>query len=382
MNNMDHPLTRRSLLRGVAGLAGASLLGGSSPLLFHSPPLTPFRDALPSLPMLTGSEVTVEALAGTHRFHRDLGLSPAFGYRGADYLGPVIEAHSGVRTRLTYRNQLSHHVFAQDIDPTVHGALEADRTTPRSVMHLHGGVTPPEHDGHPEATILPGQQVLHEFPNRQEAAALWYHDHAIGITRLNVYAGLAGMYLVRDEWDTGRAGNPLGLPAGEFEIPLMLQEKIFTSDGAQSMRSTPLVPRGSWEGGSVGDVGVVNGTVWPELSVARGLYRFRIINAGSLSVWNLFFGNRMRFWVIGNDGGLLDAPVPTTSVRLSPAERIDVLVDFGALAPGTTVELRNDEPVAFLASTVGSVSMPLFCRFRVGSARGFTGRGLVHRAAR
>ncbi|WAL68754.1 multicopper oxidase domain-containing protein [Amycolatopsis cynarae] len=374
---------RRSILRGVAGAAGLAATGGLapsaaaavnlSPLLFHSPQVRPFRDPLPPLPVWSGSSFTLDAAVGTHRFHSELDPSPAFGYGGRGYLGPVLETHSGTETTVTFRNTLSRHVFAKDIDTTLHGVSAADATAPRGVLHLHGGVTPPAFDGHPEATIRPGEQVTYRFPGGQEATALWYHDHAMGITRLNVYAGLASLYLLRDRWDTGEPGNPLGLPAGEFEIPLVLQEKVFTADGAQSVRTTPLVPEGSWEGGGVGDTGLVNGVVWPEVAVARGLYRLRVLNASSFSVANLFFANRMRFWVIGTDGGLLDAPVATTAIRLAPAERADLLVDFGALAPGETVVLCNDEPVPGQAAILGEVTMPYFCRFRAGSAPGFQG---------
>lgn len=376
---MARQVNRRSILRGLAvGAAGAVAAGvpasGArlpSPLLFHSPPVRPFRDAMHRLPVWAGSSFELGASAGTHRFHSDLGPSPAFGYGGSDYLGPVLEAQSGVETTLTFRNGLTGHVFAKDIDTTLHGVSDADRTMPRSVVHLHGGVTQPRFDGHPEATIRPGGEFVHRFSGAQEASALWYHDHAMGITRLNVYAGLASIYLVRDRWDTGRADNPLGLPTGEFELPLILQEKIFTADGAQSVRTTPLVSEGKWEGGGVGDTGLVNGTVWPELEVARGLYRFRLINAASFSVLNLFFGNGMRFWVIGNDGGLLDAPVATTSVRVAPAERVDLLVDFSALDSGDTVVLRNNEPVPGQAALLGEVTMPYFCRFRAAGPTGF-----------
>lgn len=384
---MAHQVTRRAALKGLAlGAAGVTaasvpevrarawdLAASHAPLIFHSPPIEPFRDSVAPLPVWSGSEFTVEAAVGVHRFHSELAPSAAFGYGGRGYLGPVLETQSGTPATLRFRNSLSRHVFAKDIDTTLHGVSEADRLLPRSVVHLHGAVAPPRFDGHPEATVLPGGEFVHEYPNRQEAAALWYHDHAMGITRLNVYAGLASMYLLRDRWDTGRADNPLGLPAGEFEIPLMVQERIFTAEGALSVRSTPIVPEGGWEGGAVGDVGLVNGVAWPQLDVARGLYRFRLINAGSFSVWNLFFSNAMRFWVIGNDGGLLDAPVATTSVRLAPAERLDVLVDFGGLAPGETVLLCNDEPVPGQAAIIGEVTLPFFCRFRAAASAGFRG---------
>ncbi|KAA9152326.1 multicopper oxidase domain-containing protein [Amycolatopsis acidicola] len=366
------PSAAASRFPTAAPLTGASRPPNLSPLIFHSPPVRPFADAMPRLPLRTGDSFTLDAAAGTHRFHSELDPSPAFGYGGVDYLGPVLEAQSGTETTLTYRNRLARHVFAKDVDTTLDGASEADRTSPRSVLHLHGGVTQPRYDGHPDLTIRPGEDFVHRFGGNQEAAALWYHDHAMGITRLNVYAGLASTYLVRDRWDTGRPGNPLGLPSGEYEIPLVLQEKIFTADGAQSVRSTPIVPRGSWEGGAVGDTGLVNGVVWPELEVARGLYRFRLLNAASYSVANLFFSNGMRFWVIGTDGGLLDAPVATTSVRVAPAERVDLLVDFDLLRPGETVVLRNNEPVPGQAAILGEVTMPYFCRFRATAARGFS----------
>lgn len=385
VTDMSGRISRRSFLRAVAlgGGLGAVSAGSASafpldidplrPLMFSSPPIEPYRDRLPILPTMSGTRIDVQASSTMHSFHADLAPSPALAYSGADYLGATIEAHVDQPTTIAFRNAVTVHPFAVDVDPSLHGLSERDRTQVPTAMHLHGGVNPPQFDGHPELVFRPGEEYLHQLPNRQDAAGLWYHDHAMGVTRLNIYAGLVGLYLLRDDFDTGRADNPLGLPAGEFEVPLVLQEKMFTADGRQRIRSTPTVPQGSWEGGAVGDVGVVNGKVWPELDVARGLYRLRLVNAGSLSVWNLYFGNRMRFWVIGGDSGLLDAPVAVTRVRLSPAERVDLLVDFGALEPGSTVELCNDEPPPFQAALIGERTMPRFCRFRVGTARGFTG---------
>lgn len=377
---MDHTLGRRALLRG-AGIGAAALAlpaglaGGqpASPLVFRSPALTPFVDELPRPPVVSGRNLDLVAATTTHRFHRDLPPSPAFGYSGMSYLGPTIEHRAGTPLTVTLTNALGAHPFSADIDITVHGVHESYRDAPPTVLHLHGGVTPAVSDGHPEQLVHPGGRSVHDYPFRQQAAGLWYHDHAMGITRANVYAGLAGTVLLRDAFDTGAADNPLGLPAGEYELPLILQEKIFRPDGHQSLRTTPVVPTGSWEGGGVGDVGVVNGKVWPQLDVDRGLYRFRVLNAASYSVWNLFLGNRMRFWVIGTDHGLLDAPVPVTEFLLAPGERVDLLVDFSALAPGETVELRNDLAPPFQAAILGEVAMTLFCRFRVRDRAGFAG---------
>ncbi|MFZ2178306.1 MAG: multicopper oxidase domain-containing protein [Rhodococcus sp. (in: high G+C Gram-positive bacteria)] len=382
---MDGRIPRRSFVRGLALTAGlGAVTAGSAaafpfgidplrPFVFSSPPLEPFREQLPLLPTIGGTSVDVRASSTMHRFHPDFPASPALGYAGMEYLGPVIEAHVGAGTDLTYGNGIAGHPFAADFDMRLHGVTETDREQVPTSLHLHGGSTPPEFDGHPELVMRPGQGMVHRYPNRQEACTLWYHDHAMGITRLNVSAGLAGMYLLRDDFDTGLPGNPLGLPSGEFEIPLVLQDKTFTDDGRQSVRSNTLNPQGSWEAATPGDVGVVNGKVWPEMSVARGLYRLRLVNAASFSVWNLFFDNRMRFWVLGAEGGFLNAPAAVDHVRLGPGERVDLLVDFGALAPGTVVELRNDEPIPAQVAERGVRTMPRFCRFLVGSAAGFTG---------
>ncbi|MFD4265793.1 multicopper oxidase family protein [Rhodococcus sp. NPDC058481] len=385
---MSVPISRRAFVRGLALTAGMGTVSAGSasvatgrirqgdptrPLVFQSPKVEPFRDQLPLLPSLTGTAFEVRAASALHRFHADLDPSPSLGYGGMDYLGPTIEAHAGEPTTVAFHNGITTHPFAADFDTSLHGLSERDRTEIPTSMHLHGGVTAPEFDGHPELISRPGEGFVHHFPNRRDSGSLWYHDHAMGVTRLNVYAGLAGLYTLRDEFDTGRSDNPLGLPAGQYEIPLVMQEKLFTADGRQSIRSTPIVPQGRWEGGAVGDVGVVNGKIWPELEVARGMYRLRLLNAASYSVWNLYFGNRMRFWVIGTEGGLLDVPVATTHVRLGPGERVDLLVDFGGLDSGATVELRNDEAPPGQAAQIGGVLMPLFCRFRVGRSRGFTG---------
>ncbi|MET8650500.1 multicopper oxidase family protein [Nocardia aurea] len=383
---MRQPIGRRGLLRGIgAGVLGSALTRGSagaapmpppgvdSPLIFHSPKVEPFVDELPRLPVVRGDRLDLVASSTTHRFHRDLPESPALGYNGMSYLGPTVEHPAGRPLRVRFTNRMGAHPFAADMDTSLHGVSERFRTEPPASLHLHGGVTPPDSDGHPEQLVFPGGGIDHDFPLAQDPGHLWYHDHAMGITRTNVYAGLAGMFLLRDEFDSGQPGNPLGLPAGEFEIPLVLQEKLFTADGRQSIRSTFIVPEGGWEGGAVGDIGLVNGKIWPRLPVARGLYRFRVLNAASFSVWNLFFGNRMRFWVIGNEHGLLDAPVPVEQLRLAPGERVDILVDFSGLAPGESVELCNDEAPVFQAAILGEVAMPVFCRFSAEDRRGFTG---------
>ena len=230
-------------------------------------------------------------------------------------------------------------------------------------------------DGHPEDVFLPGASKTYQHENRQQAANLWYHDHGMGVTRLNVYAGLAGMYLLRDHFDTGDAANAWNLPSGEFEIPLILADRRFHDDGSLNFRTLTTVPQGHWDGGQIGDRLTVNGTVSPYCHVARGLYRFRVLNASNFRGYNLFFSNRMPFWVIGNDGGLLDEPALTTSVRITSGERTDLVVDFSGLRQGDHVDLTNDqEEAALITLATGAQVLRDVVRFIGTGARAHAAR--------
>ncbi|NMM83665.1 copper oxidase [Rhodococcus sp. SRB_17] len=383
-----HKIRRRSFVQGLGLVAGLGALSVGSaaadlptlpnidplrPLQLPSPRLEPFRQTLAVPPIVTGSGIDLGAASSMHRFHPDLPYSPSLGYGGMDYLGPTIEAHIDQAVQVRYTNNIGAHPFAADVDPGLHGVSDLDRTQVPTSLHLHGGVTAPQYDGHPELIQRPGEGLTHEYTPGRVAGNHWYHDHAMGMTRLNVSAGLAGMYLLRDDADSGTSSNSLGLPSGEFEIPMILQDKIFTSDGHQSVRSIWTTPQGQWDPATPGDVGVVNGVVWPKIEVARGMYRLRLLNAASYSTFSLYFANRMRFWVIGTEGGLLASPAPTDRIRLSPGERADILVDFSLLEAGTAIELRNDEPVPLAVAQRGTVLMPVFCRFVVGNSTGFNG---------
>ena len=367
--------TRRQVLRaglqGVAALGTARLLTSCSPI-FTSPGLEPFVDPLVvPTPQAPGAVLT--AASGSHRFHSSLPANPTIGLGGEAFGGPWWDSHAGDPVHTTLANRLGRHPLAEHVDTTVHGTVASDRERPRLSLHLHGGVIPASQDGHPLDTIAPGADQTYDWPNHQEAATLWFHDHALGITRLNVHAGIFGLYTVRDEVDTGAATNPLGLPTGEFEIPLVLQDRGFDADGRSRFRAFSFVPEGNWEGGMIGDTIAVNGTVWPRLDVARGRYRFRILNASNLTTYHLTLGDGRPFVVIGNDHGLLDAPVPTADLRISPGERIDVLVDFSDAEPGTRIVMRNDHPQPLQAEIFGTTVIPHVMAFDVGAARGHVG---------
>jgi FtsP/CotA-like multicopper oxidase with cupredoxin domain len=356
----------------TTGRARAALLG--DPRTFPSPELTSYVDEL-TVPSVVRGDHTMVIGPSSHRFHRALNPAPTWSYGGAEYLGPTIEARSGEPAQLTFHNTLGRHLFAADVDPTLEGASEDTRVRPPVSVHLHGAVTPPDMDGHPEDVFLPGTSKTYRHENRQQAANLWYHDHGMGVTRLNVYAGLAGMYLLRDQFDTGDAANAWNLPSGEFEIPLILADRRFHDDGSLNYRTLTTVPQGHWDGGQIGDRLTVNGTVSPYFHVASGFYRFRVLNASNFRGYNLFFSNRMPFWVIGNDGGLLDKPALTTSVRVTSGERTDLIVDFSGLRHGDHVDLTNDqEEAALITLATGAQVLRDVVRFIGTGARAHAAR--------
>lgn len=349
---------------------------------FRSPKMEHYVDSLPIPPRRNpGGTITMKETL--HQFHRDMPAVPSWGYDGMSHLGPTIEVFRGDQASITFVNELGNHIMADDIDLSLHGAYELDRHLPRTVVHLHGAPNRPEHDGHPHAIFRPGESVTYEFNNDIEAATLWYHDHAMAITRLNVYAGLAGHYWVRDEYDTGRDDNPIGLPAGDYEIPLTLCDKIFYND-PRAERSNALsnsrhghlryqgswtVPSDSWGGGLVGDRMVVNGKVWPYLDVDRGVYRFRLLNASQLSDYRIQLGDKSPFWVIGSDGGLLDEPAWVEALDMAPGERFDILIDFSKFEPGTTIELINSMRISWAGQMIGAELNPEIMQFRIGLSK-------------
>lgn len=286
--------------------------------------------------------------------------------------GPTFEAVRGQTTQVQYINRLVRpHMLA--VDPTLHWAnpnnmpMEPPKPWPLfppgfpkaqfpvpTVTHLHGGENPAIYDGHPDAWFTAGEergsafvtaQMIYE--NTQPPATLWYHDHTMGITRLNVIAGLAGFYLLRDPADPWQSLQTLcgfSLPYGKYEIPLVLQDRIFNTDGSVYYPEEGVAPsvHPYWVPGYIGDCLLVNGKVWPRLSVERRRYRFRLLNGSNERVYNLSFSNGMAFWVIGSDSGYLERPAELTSLLIAPGERYDLLVDFSSCVPGEQILLTND----------------------------------------
>ncbi|HVI08978.1 MAG TPA: multicopper oxidase [Candidatus Binatia bacterium] len=266
------------------------------------------------------------------KLHRDLKPTRQWAF-GTNVPGPSFNVRSGQPVLVEWANELpAKHLFP--IDHSIHGA-ELDKPEVRTVVHLHGGKVPAESDGYPENWFVPGKSAVYYYPNRQEAATLWYHDHALGINRLNVFAGLFGFYLLRDEFE-----DKLNLPQGKYEIPLAFYDRSFDLDG-QLNYPVSGDPKSSWTPEVFGDAIVINGKIFPYLEVEPRKYRFRILNAANGRFFHLWFASNLPLHQIGTDQGLLPAPVELKRVVLAPAERADVVVDFSSLA-GEQIALTND----------------------------------------
>jgi spore coat protein A, manganese oxidase len=280
------------------------------------------------------------------RVHRDLPPTRQWGFNGSSP-GPTIEARSGGGVLVEWENQLPRrHLFP--IDHNLHGA-ERDKPDVRAVVHLHGAKAPPESDGYPESWFAPGKSAICHYPNRQDACLLWYHDHAMGINRLNIYAGLLGLYLVRDETE-----EALGLPRGEREIPLVLCDRAFTTEGQLSYEVSP-DPNAPWVPEVYGNATLVNGKLFPYLDVQPALYRFRVLNGSNAQFFNLSLSNGAAVAQIGTDQGLLPAPVAAKIVSIAPGERVDLAIDFSAHA-GEEIVLKTAQIEEVMQFRVGRKS--------------------------
>ncbi|HSC77425.1 MAG TPA: multicopper oxidase domain-containing protein, partial [Candidatus Acidoferrales bacterium] len=188
------------------------------------------------------------------------------------------------------------------------------------------------------------------YDNDQRAATLWYHDHALGITRLNVYAGLAGFYLLRDAEELGLVADGR-LPTGPYEIGLAIQDRMFFADGSLFLPANSEVEEGpdpSVEPEFFGDFILVNGKAWPYLDVEPRQYRFRLLNGSDSRFYNLYLSSGEPIFQIGTDQGLLYAPVALNRLTLGPGERADVVIDFSdPRLAGQTIILKNNARAPF-----------------------------------
>lgn len=361
---MSRRLSRRGFF-GLAGGAGAAVVVGAGVPWLAAPaeigkslksrlPLPkPFLVPLPIPPVLTPRKdatrdyyeiaqqvATKEILPGVP--------TEIWGYNGG-FPGPTIVSQSGRTTVVRHRNHLSV--------PTV--------------VHLHGGHTPAASDGYPTDLVLPSSGMsmpqhaqmdgmahsdkravitqgtrVYEFPLRQRAATLWYHDHRMDFSAPDVWRGLAGFHIVHDDEEMA-----LPLPKGVRDIPLMIMDRAFAADGSllypaldPSALHTPGVAY-PYTQGVQGDVILVNGAPWPVLDVDAVRYRFRLLNASNSRRYRVALDppppGGAGLVQIGSDGGLLERPLTHDAIEIAPGERFDVVIDFSRYRVGDRIRLVN-----------------------------------------
>ncbi|WP_330665139.1 multicopper oxidase family protein [Tepidibacter sp.] len=284
--------------------------------------------------------------------------------------GATFETVRGIPANVQWVNNITEpNLFA--VDPTLHWANPNNIPTPTPpflpfppgytlaqspvplVTHLHGAEVRSDSDGGPDAWFTTGEEKKgpaflksrYTYPNTQEPTTLWYHDHALGTTRLGAYAGLSGFYLLRDP---NNKISPL-LPNGPYEIPIVIQDRSFNEDGSLLFPSNGVNPdvHPYWRPAFIGNTIMVNGRVWPNLNVERRQYRFRLLNGSNTRTYNLKLSNEQSFIQIGSDGGFLPFPVTLTELLIAPGERADILIDFSMLEPETTIIMTNDANAPF-----------------------------------
>ncbi len=236
------------------------------------------------------------------------------------YLGPAIRVRKGQRVRVQYTNELP-------------GNAE------QSIIHWHGLHLPERMDGHPRDAIAPGKTYTYEFQVTDRAGTYWFHPHPHERTAAQVYMGLAGLFIVTDEEEAAA-----GLPAGAYDVPLILQDRSFDKDNQLAYISDPM---GSGMTqimmGFLGERIVVNGKADFTLPVATRVYRLRLLNGSNSRIYKLGWADGTPLTVVGTDGGLLEKPVQKKYVTLAPGERIELWADFSGRKVGDELTLRSLE---------------------------------------
>ncbi len=371
---------------------------------------------------VTMNEFQQKLLSSTFQYPSNFAAGTiVWGFGATDICGNVVQPHYPGPTVVNYRfpkedprstiqvlynNQLApqegmDHLILQEyltVDQTLHWAnplgntsmakcMNVDCTDPSNqnnpcclpylgpvpvTVHLHGAETPSAFDGHPETWWTPNLKytgpsfVSNKFTyiNTQEPTTLWYHDHALGITRTNIYSGLAAFYFLRGTGDFGVPGTGLNLPTGDQELEMLIADRQFDTNGQllfpdgfpAGLNGPPPNPNVHpfWIPEFFGDTVLVNGKTWPKMTVEPRRYRFRLLNGSNARFYDLTLGAaglpNPDIWVIGTDGGFLDKPVKPGDLLMGPSERYDVIIDFRNFA-GRNVFLLNSAPAPFPSGT-------------------------------
>jgi spore coat protein A, manganese oxidase len=399
------PLKAGHAAERMAGVAGGDMMAAAAGV---SPALQKYVDLLPiptsffgfayaptGLNAAGAPHYDIAASAFFQKLHRDLPATYLWGY-GGTFPSRTIEATVGSPIEVSWINNLlptDVHPIASAIDRTNVGGMTDMNGLPwpdqRITTHVHGGHVPWTSDGGPKTWYtgpfwraakggyVAGNKVIYDgfnngntyqYPNNQVGTTLWFHDHAMGITRYNVYAGLAGFWLLRAPNEAS-----LNLPSGAYEVPIVIQDRIFNADGSLYYTPAPAVPE------FFGDTMVVNGKVWPRLQVEPRKYRLRFLNGCNARFLRMQIvqataidtlpSNRnwvtLPFTQIGAEGGFFAAPAaPATQMLLAPAERADVIIDFSGQANKKFI-VFNDAATPFNGSSSTRGAIPEVMMFDV-----------------
>lgn len=330
-------------------------------LVLSAERLRMFVDELPHVPKVYGYKVVdgkpapMALKIGMYhkkwKFHRDLPPTEVFAYgtskEEASIPGPTIEALQGVDSYIKWENHLPQkHILPWDA--TIPTAIPPKGNGIPTAVHLHGGMDEPESDGHSHAWFTNGfketgpywTKKTYHYHNVQQPGTLWYHDHAMGLTRVNLLAGLIGAYVIRHP----EVEDPLGLPSGdEFDRTLVICDRDFYKNGSLFMNHTGNNPEihPEWQPEYFGDVIVVNGKAWPYMVVQRRKYRFRIINTSNARFFRLSLSNGLPFIHVASDSVYIDRPVTTKDTLVGPSEILDFVIDFSKSKSNVTILTNN-----------------------------------------
>ena len=312
-------INRRQFLQ-ISGAGAAGLLAGGLPSLINNegaraasnpegkfiPDLDIALKATPAdIPMLPGHPT------GVYQYQGQVikGGRASLINLERSYLGPIIRTRTGQKVRIRFTNDI------------------ADKT----IVHWHGLHVPADMDGHPRLVIPRGETYVYEFQVRNRAGTYWYHPHPHGMTGPQVYGGLAGLFLVSDDEE-----KAAGLPTGEYDIPLVIQDRAFDNRNQLIYLSGHRMEQMT---GFLGDWILVNGNPDFILPAATRAYRLRLLNGSNSRIYKLAWQDGRPLTVIGTDGGLLESPVQRGYVMLGPGERLELWVDFSRYPVGSETAL-------------------------------------------
>jgi FtsP/CotA-like multicopper oxidase with cupredoxin domain len=330
MDRSSARISRRSVLRAGALAAASTAVGcrrGASATLGGEPRASPPPDLDVTLAAVR-SEARLDPSARRPteiwRFEGQLLRGPpdALAPSPGPTLGPTFRARPGQRVRVRFENRLAES----------------------SIVHWHGLDVPAEADGHPRFAVGPGERRVYDFQVGNRAGTYWYHPHPDGRTGPQVYAGLAGLFIVSDGADEAR-----GLPGAPFDLPLVLQDRSLDADGQLVYAPNPML-------GMLGDRVFVNGRPLPTFEVRAGSHRLRVLNGSNARTYKLAWSDGSPVVVIGSDGGLLAAPATRPFVLLAPGERVELWADFGRAPAGDDAWLES-RPFALGGGPMGGGMM-------------------------